>query len=129
MKKNALLTSASLLSVLLFALHVSDDIVRGFEKGGPENLGAIPILVIWLCGALLLAERRVGLVIVLLGAILGTGVPVLHFNSAAGIVGRGIAQSPGALLWVWTLLALGTSSAFSGIIAVQGLWGMRKRTG
>jgi len=45
MKQSAMLAIASLLSVLFMTLHLADDIVRGFEKGGPSNLFAVPILV------------------------------------------------------------------------------------
>ena len=38
MKQNTLLTIASVLSILLFLLHLADDIVHGFEPGGLENL-------------------------------------------------------------------------------------------
>src|SRR6476661_5047989 len=58
MKPNVLLTIASLLSILLSTFHMSDDIVRGIEKGGLSNLIAVPILVIWLYGTLVLAGRR-----------------------------------------------------------------------
>jgi hypothetical protein len=60
MKHNVLLIIASLLSILFFTLHLTDDIVRGFEKGGVSNLSAVPIFVVWLYGTLVLAERRSG---------------------------------------------------------------------
>ena len=84
MKQNVMLTITSLLSILLMTLHLSDDIVRGFEKGGVSNLLAVPILVTWLYGTLVLAERRSGYVIVLLGSLLGTGVPIIHFRGSGG---------------------------------------------
>jgi hypothetical protein len=61
-----MLTIASLLSVLLFTFHLTDDIVRGGEPGGLSNLvGGSLIMVVWLYGALVLAERRSGYVILL----------------------------------------------------------------
>src|SRR3954463_14490160 len=122
MKQSVLLTIASVLTVLLLTLHLADDIVRGFEKGGPSNLLAVPIAVIWLYGALVLAERRSGYVIVLLTSLLGAYVPYLHFKAAGGVVGRGIAASSGALFWVWTLLAIGVLALFSAILSAQELW-------
>jgi hypothetical protein len=122
MKQSVLLTIASMLSIFFITLHLADDIVRGFEKGGPSNLLAVPIAVIWLYGTLVLAERRSGYVIVLLGSLLGTYVPYLHFKAAGGVVGGEIAQSSGALLWVWTLLALGVCAVFSIILSAHGLW-------
>ena len=122
MKQSALLTIVSLLSVLFLSLHVTDDIVRGFEPGNRWNLTLVPILVTWLYGTLVLAERRSGYVIVLLGSILGAGIPFLHFGAAHGIAGGRIAKSVGAFFWVWTLIALGVTSVFSIILSVQGLW-------
>jgi hypothetical protein len=126
MKQSVLLTIASMLSVLFFSLHVTDDIVRGFEPGGPSNLPAIPIFVTWLYGTLVLAERRSGYVIVLLASLMGAGVPVLHFQAAGGVANARIAESGGAFFWVWTLLALGVCAAFSFILSAQGLWRLRR---
>jgi hypothetical protein len=122
MKQSVLLTLTSVLTLLFLTLHLADDIVRGFEKGGPSNLLAVPIAVIWLYGTLVLAERRSGYVIVLLASLLGAYVPVIHFKAAGGVVGRGIATSSGALFWVWTLLALGVCAVFSLILSAHGLW-------
>jgi hypothetical protein len=122
MKQSVLLTIASVLSVLFFSLHLADDIVRGVEKGGLWNLAAVPTFVTWLYGALVLAERRSGYVIVLLGSLLGTCAPVLHFKAAGGVAGGEIATSSGALFWVWTLIALGVCTVFSVILSAHGLW-------
>jgi len=122
MKHNVLLTIASLLAVLLFTLHTADDIVRGLEKGGPANLGTIPIAVIWLYGTLVLSERRSGYVIIILASLLGTLMSGIHFMNAGGVVGGGIAESSGALFFVWTQIALGVTSVFSLVLAARGLW-------
>ena len=122
MKRNVMLTIASLLSILFITLHLADDIVRGFEKGGPANLLAVPIFVTWLYATLMLSERRSGYVIILIASLLGTLAPVLHFRAAGGVAGGEIAKTTGAFFWVWTLLALGVSSLFSVILSVQGLW-------
>jgi hypothetical protein len=60
---DAMLTIASLLSILFMTFHLTDDIIRGMEKGGVSTLVAVPILVVWLYGTLVLAERRSGYVI------------------------------------------------------------------
>jgi hypothetical protein len=124
MRQSLLWTIASVLSVFLFSLHLADDIVRGFEEGGLTNLLAVPIFVTWLYGTLVLAGRRSGYVIVLVASLLGTGVPVLHFQTPGGVAGGEIATSGGALFWVWTLLALGVSTVFSAILSAQGLWSL-----
>jgi len=37
MKRSVMLTIASLLSILLIMLHVTDDIVRGWTRHGPQT--------------------------------------------------------------------------------------------
>lgn len=82
MKPNVMLTVASLLSVVLLSLHISEDIVLGFSGGGLTNLIGIAILVVYLCGALLLGDRRSGLIILLIGSILAAGMPIIHMTGA-----------------------------------------------
>jgi hypothetical protein len=93
MRHQVTLTIASTLSILFFTFHLADDIVRGFEKGGTSKLTAVPIFVVWLYGTLVLAERRSGYVIILLGSLLGLAVPVLHMAGKG--VGGEIARSSG----------------------------------
>jgi hypothetical protein len=126
MKQNVMLTIASLLSILLLTFHLSDDIVRGMEKGGLSNLTAVPILVTWLYGTLVLAERRSGYIIMLLGSLLGSLVPVVHFMGPGGVVGGGIANTSGAFFFVWAQIALGVTALFSVILSVRGLWSLRR---
>jgi hypothetical protein len=45
MKENVMLTIASLLSILLLTLHITDDIVRGISKAEPSNI-ALAVLVV-----------------------------------------------------------------------------------
>jgi hypothetical protein len=120
-----MLTIASLLSILLFTFHFSDDIVRGFEPGGVRNVTGVLILVVWLYGTLVLAERRSGLIIMLFGAILGTGVSVVHMMGT-GLVSSKI-DSGGIFFWVWTLIALQMTAIFSIILAARGLWRLQWR--
>ena len=126
MKPNVLLTIASLLSILLSTFHMSDDIVRGMEKGGLSNLIAVPILVIWLYGTLVLGERRSGYIIMLVGSVIALGMPVMHVMGAGGIFSGQIARSSPAFLFVWTLHALGVTEMFSFILSVRALWSLRR---
>ena len=126
MKQNLMLVVTSLLSILLLTFHLSDDIVRGFEKGGVSNLTAVPLVVAWLYGTLLLAGRRSGYVIILLFSLLGSYVPVVHFMGKGVGAGSRIANSSGAFLFVWTLIAIGVTSLFSVILSVRGLWSLRR---
>ena len=125
MKQNVMLTIASLISILLMTLHLTDDIIRGFEPGGIKNLIGVLILVVWLYGTLALAERRSGYIIILLGSLLGSGVPVIHMMGA-GLVGGKIADSSGVFFWVWTLLAIGVTASVSALLAAQGLWRLQR---
>jgi hypothetical protein len=122
MKHNLTLTISSLLSILFFTFHLTDDIVRGFEKGGGSNLTAVPIFVVWLYGTLVLAERRSGYIIILLGSLLSLAVPVLHMMGKG--VGGEIAKSSGGFFFVWTIIALGVTALFSVILSVRGLWSL-----
>src|SRR5215472_7176486 len=131
MKHNLMLTITPLLSILFMTFHWADDIVRGMSPGGISGLGGVVILVVWLYGTLVLGERRSGYIIMLLGSIVGLGVLVIHMRGA-GLVGGRIANSSGVFFWVWTLIALGVSSTFSGILSACGLWSLqwgRSRSG
>ena len=122
MKQTAILTTMSLLSIVLVTFHLADDIVRGFEKGQLSNLSAIPIVVVWLYGTLVLAERRSGYVIVCLASLLGLAVPVIHMQGrGVGLESR-IGHTAGAFFFVWTLLALGATATFSAVLAARALW-------
>jgi hypothetical protein len=125
MKRDVTLTVTSLLSLLLLTFHLADDIVRGFEPGGLSNLiGGVLISVVWLCGTLVLAGRRSGYVITLLGSLLALFVPYIHMRGKGVGVASGIASSGGGFFFVWTLLALGALGLFSAILAARGLWGL-----
>ena len=123
MKHSVILTITSLLSILFFTLHLTDDIVRGFEKGGLSNLiGGVLISVVWLYGTLALSERRAGYVIMLLGSLLSLAVPVIHMKGKGVGVASGIANSSGGFFFIWTLIALGVTGLFSVILSARGLW-------
>jgi hypothetical protein len=126
MKQNPLLIVTNLLSILFFSLHVADDIVRGFESGGIDNLPAIPIFVVWLFGTLVLGERRSGHVVMLLGSLLSLAVPILHMQGKGVGAASRIAGTNGALFFVWILIALGVTGLFGVLLAARGLWRLRR---
>ena len=128
MKQNLLLTITSLLSILLMTFHLTDDIVRGMEPGGLSSLTAVPILVVLLYGTLVLAGRRSGYVVILLGSLLLLVVPVIHMKGKGVGVDSGIANSSGGFFFVWTLIALGVTALISVILSVRGLWSLRRTT-
>lgn len=122
-KRNVLLTVTSLLSILFASFHVTDDIIRGYEKWGFEKLSFIAILVVWLCGTLLLAERRSGYVIMILGGLLAAVMPVAHMRGTGAFV-----KSSGAFFFIWTMFALGATGILSVILAVLGWKGGGRMT-
>jgi len=122
MKQNVLLTVASLLTILFSMFHLADDINRGMSPGGLLNLIVVVVWVVWLYATLLLAGRRSGYVILLLMSLLMMVIPVIHLRGRG--VGFGTTRS-GGFFFVWTLLALGVTALFSGILSVRGLWELR----
>ena len=118
MKQNDLLSVTSILSVLLLALHISQDIVFGFDPAGLHHLFGVAILLVVVCGAMLLRERPSGQVIMLLGGILAAGMLPLHMRN--GLRAEFLEKS-GALIFTWTLYVLGVTGSFSVILAVRAL--------
>ena len=127
MKHNILLIIASGLSILLATFHLTDDIVRGMEPGKLLDLIAVPILVVWLYGTLVLAEKRSGYVIILLGSLLALVVPVVHMMGKGVGVSGNIPKSSGAFFFIWTLIALGVTALFSVVLSVRALWQLPRR--
>jgi hypothetical protein len=129
MKHNLILSITSLLSILLMTFHLAQDTVHakvGSPEAGGSTLVAAPILVIWLYGTLMLAERRSGYIIMLIGSLIALGMPVMHAKAAAGFFSGQIANRPDAFWFVWTLHALGVTGVFSLILSAQGLWRLRR---
>ena len=109
---------ASLLSLLLLTLHVTDDIVRGISNAEPSNTALI-VLTVFLYGTLVLAERRSGHIIMLLVGLFAVAMPVMHMR---GVHYGDIARSTGGFFFVWTLWALGGLGGLTLILAARGLW-------
>lgn len=118
MKQSDLLSVTSIVSVLLLALHISQDVVFGFDRAGLNHLVGVAILLVVVCGAVLLRERTSGKVIMLLGGVMAAGMLPLHMRN--GMRPEFLAKS-GALLFVWTLYLLGVTGAFSAILAIREL--------
>jgi hypothetical protein len=122
MKRNTMLTVASLLSLLLLTLHITDDIVRGISKAESSNI-ALAVLAVLLYGTLVLAERRSGHVIMLIIGLLAAAMPIMHMRGAH--YGE-IAKSPGGFFFVWTLWALGGLGGFTVMLSARELWDLRR---
>jgi hypothetical protein len=129
MKHRVTLTIMSLLSILLFSLHWADEVARGLEPGTVSAAGGLLILAVWLSATLVFPERRWGLVIILLGSILASGVPVLHMQGRGLVLGRyGTTNANAMFFWVWTNIALGVSGMLSLVLSVRELWSLRTRS-
>ena len=122
MTEKKMLTTASLLTILLLSLHVTDDIARGIEKADFSNFYLVFYLMIMLLGPLFLAERRSGYIIMLLTGIFGLGMPYIHMR---GTHYPGHAVSGNGFWFVWTLFAVGVTGLLTIILAVRGMWMLR----
>lgn len=129
MKRNLTLIITSLLSILFMTFHLAQDTLHaraGSPEAGGSTLVAVPILVVWLYGTLMLAERRSGCVIMLVGSILGMGMPVMHVMAPRGIFTGEFAKYSGAFFFFWTFFVLGVTGMLSFILSIQGLWRLRQ---
>ncbi|HEX3233059.1 MAG TPA: hypothetical protein VHR41_02600 [Gemmatimonadales bacterium] len=122
MNNNGLLKVTSLLSLLLLTLHVTDDIVRGISKAESSNT-ALVVLVVFLYGTLVLADRRSGHIIMFLVGFFAAIIPVMHMR---GSHYPEIAASTGGFFFVWTLWALGALGGVTMMLSVRGLWSLRR---
>ena len=114
MKRNVVLTVASLLSLLFMTFHMTHDVIRQ-----PEGAVSYPIpvlvFVLWLYGTLVLSDRAWGYVIMLIGGLFGAAMIVIH--SRGLVVGKS-----GGFFFVWTLFALSTTGWVTMILSARGLW-------
>ena len=126
MKHNLTLTITSLLSILFFSLHWADEVARGLEPGTLSASGGFVILAVWLSATLVFPDRRWGLFLILLGALLASGVPLLHMTGKGLVLGR-YGNTNHRFFWVWTNIALGASGMLSLVLSVRALWGLSWR--
>ena len=121
MKQTAVLTIASLLTILFMTFHLTGDILFRMAPAGLVNLLAVFIFVVQLYGTLVLGGRRAGYIIIFLGSALALVVPVVHMKGTRGVIGGDIGTSSQAFLFVWTILALGIIATFSVILSASAL--------
>ena len=119
MTNNGMLRVASLLLVLLFTIHIADDIVRGFSPGGLTNMFGILLFVVFLSGPVLLPHRLAGRIIMLLTGVGGIGGALIHFTGRG--VGAPGTRTVGAFFFIWTLYAMGTLGGITILLAVNEL--------
>ncbi len=121
MKQTAMLTTASLLTILLMTIHMTGDILFRMSPAGLVNLLVVFIFVVQLYGTLVLAGRRAGYIIIFFGSALGLLIPVVHMKGTRGLLGGDIGNSGQAFLFVWALIALGITATFSLILSASAL--------
>jgi hypothetical protein len=127
MKHQLTLTVTSLLSIVLFSLHWADEVARGLEPGTVSAVGGLLILAVWLSATLVFPERRWGLIVILVGAVLASGVPILHMQGRGLVLGRyGTTNSNSMFFWVWTNIALGASGMVSLVLSMRALLNLRR---
>ena len=115
MKQNVALSISSLLSLVLFSFHLTDDTLHA--TNGMDATGTViclAIMLVLLYGTVELAGRRWGYVITLLGGIAAAYMPFLH------------TMGPRATRWgfffVRVMLGLGVTGVYSAVLSARGLW-------
>ena len=113
MKRNVVLVVASLLSLLLMIVHLTQDTILQAE-GSMTYPVPVVILAVWLYATLVASDRTWGHIVMLLGGLVSVGMIVIH---AKGIV---VSQS-GGFFFVWTQFALSTTGWLTILLAARGL--------
>ncbi len=121
MKQTAMLTTASLLTIVFMTLHLTGDILFKMSPAGLINLLPVFIFVGQLYGTLVLGKRRAGYIIIFVASVLALVIPIVHMKGTRGLIGGDIGASGQAFLFVWTILALGVTSTFSIILSARAL--------
>jgi hypothetical protein len=114
MKHKVMLIVASLLTLLLMIIHLTQDVMRQPDL---TNKIPIPIVVfaVWLYGTLMLSDRIWGYIIMLFGGLIGAGMIIIH--------SRGwVISNSGGFFFVWTLFALSTTGWFTLILSAHEIW-------
>ena len=114
MKHNVMLIVASMLTLLLTLIHLTQDVMR---QADGTNMIPIPVVVfaVWLYGTLMLSDRVWGYIIMLLGGLIGAGMIIIHSKG-------GVISNSGGFFFVWTLFALSTTGWFTAILSARSIW-------
>ncbi|HEX9127825.1 MAG TPA: hypothetical protein VF850_01570 [Gemmatimonadaceae bacterium] len=114
MKHNVMLIVASLLTLLLTIVHLTQDVILQAE-GHVKYPIPVVVFALWLYATLMLSDRVWGYIIMFLGGLIGAAMIVVH--SPGGVVGKS-----GGFFFVWTLFALSTTGWFTAILSASGIW-------
>lgn len=112
------LRGASVLANVLMTLHLAHDALH--TRQGVSLPLTVAILTVWLYGALMLAERRSGQVMMLAGALVGSAATCVHVLATGGIISSRTTAG-GDVFFVWSLLASGVACALVAVLAAGGL--------
>ena len=115
MKRNVMLIVASLLSLLLTIIHLTQDVMLKAE-GAVKFPIPVVIFAVWLYGTLMLSDRIWGDIIMLLGGLIGAAMIIVHSK------GGGVVSNSGGFFFVWTLFALSTTGWFTAILSARDIW-------
>ena len=125
MRQSTLLTVTSLLTILFLTIHLTSDFLHDAGELSLQLVFiAALILTVLLWGTLVLAKRRTGHVIMLLGSLFALLMPVLHLRRATGVADA--LARPDAYFFVWILLALGVTGLFGAVLSVHGLVNLQR---
>ena len=113
MKQNVMLIVASLLSLLLTIIHLTQDVMLQAE-GAVKYPIPVVVFAVWLYGTLMLSDRIWGYIIMLLGGLIGAGMIIVHSKG-------GVVRPSGGFFFVWTLFALSTTGWFTAILSARGI--------
>jgi hypothetical protein len=114
MKHNVMLTVASLVTLLLTIVHLTQDVILQAE-GHVKYPIPVVVFALWLYATLMLSDRVWGYIIMFLGGLIGAGMSGVL--SPGGVVGKS-----GGFFFVWTLFALSTTGWFTAILSARGIW-------
>src|SRR3977135_523144 len=119
-RNTRMLKMTSLISVVLFILHVTGDISLGYEKGSVYPV--IPIAPVFLTSATIIGQNLAGHVIMFLGGIASALMPVLHWKLYA------VADKGALGYWFAAIvLSMGVTGSFGAVVAVVLMWEAWKR--
>ena len=125
MKQGTLLTVTKLpATTYIYILSNTDFLHDAGELSLQGVLIVALVLTVLLWGTLVLADRRTGHVIMLLGALFALAMPVMHLKRATGVADA--VARPDASFFVWILLALAVTGLFSAVLSVRGLVNLQR---
>lgn len=115
MTNSRLLQLTSVSSVVLLILHVTGDLSLGYEKGSVYPI--VPIAVVFLVGATILADHVSGRIIMFLGGIASALMPVAHWKLYA------VADKGALGYWFAAIvLGIGVTGVFGALLAALEMW-------